>query len=76
MQFEKKDVGYCGKLSGVRESWLFAEKGEKGEYQPWKTNVNMSRWCLVAGPISSKKNNGALLGNVKLVFDAKLLSKG
>ena len=43
MQFEKKeDVGYCGKLSGVMESGLFAEStGKKGEYQSWKTEVNI-----------------------------------
>ena len=29
MQFEKKDVGYCDKLSGVRGSALLAER--KGE---------------------------------------------
>ena len=38
MQFEKEDVGYCGKLSGGRESGLLARNaGEKGEDQSWKT---------------------------------------
>ena len=42
MQFEKEEVGYCRKLSGVRESGLFAErKGGKGEYQSWKMEVNI-----------------------------------
>ena len=30
MQFEKKDVGYCGKISGERECGLLVEaQGEK-----------------------------------------------
>ena len=42
MQFEKEDVGFCGKLSRVMESGLLAESmGEKGEYQFWKTEVNI-----------------------------------
>ena len=28
VQFEKEDVGYCEKLSGVRESQLLAESAE------------------------------------------------
>ena len=27
---KNEDVGYCGKLSGVRESWLFAESAGGG----------------------------------------------
>ena len=31
MQFEKEDVGYCWKHSGVRESCLLAESAREGE---------------------------------------------
>ena len=44
MQFEKEDLGYCGKLSGVWE-WVvcWKRKGEKGEYQSWKTEMNIGQ---------------------------------
>ena len=83
---KKEDVGYCGKLSGVRESRLLAESmGDKGRVsvrkisfpppallankQPslWKASLSYPRplfqtackmtlrQCVVAGPVSSKK---------------------
>ena len=43
MQFEKEDVGYCGKLSGVRESYLLAKSagGGGGRVLVQKTGVNI-----------------------------------
>ena len=42
--FESGDLGYCGELSRVRESWLSAGsegEGGKGEDQSWKTEMNI-----------------------------------
>ena len=41
MQFEKEDVGYCRKLTGVRETAC----------------EMTSHWCVVAGPVSVNKTN-------------------
>ena len=64
MQFEKEDVGYCSKLSGVMESWLFAESGGEGggeRVSVGKTEVNIGR---ISDPHCSCKKCGHVCLNV------------
>ena len=46
-QFEKEDVGYCGKLSRVRESVLFT-KSERGKRESISPGNGGEHWSTSA----------------------------
>ena len=45
MQFEKEEVGYCGKLSGVRESVLLAKGARDKNSHCMQNDVKTVRCC-------------------------------